>query len=86
MSLEKVIPKCPKCGGTLIEKEKEGKKYYACPNWLPDGKGCEGFFWSPDQKKKKSYGGSLDKEILAELIEIKKLISIAVKEKLENEQ
>lgn len=41
-------PPCPNCGAILIKKEKDGREYFACPNWKPDNKGCKGYFWSPD--------------------------------------
>ncbi len=68
------IPQCPECGGTLVKKEKEGKAYWACPNWLPAGKGCKGFFWSPGGNKKKSYGGGSSKETIEELKKVNKTL------------
>jgi len=50
---EQVIPLCPHCQAELIKKTKEGREYYACPNWKPQNKGCKGYFWSPDKEPQK---------------------------------
>ena len=44
------IPQCPHCQSTLIEKNKEGRIFFVCPNWKPNGSGCEGYLWSPQTK------------------------------------
>ena len=47
------IPKCPRCGTTLVKVK--DKEYYGCPNWLPGNKGCEGTIWWPDGYRKNNY-------------------------------
>lgn len=51
MTPEIVIPLCPNCQTELVKKTKDGKTYYACPNWKPFNKGCKGYFWSADKKQ-----------------------------------
>jgi len=67
-------PVCPNCGSDLTKKEKDGKAYWACPNWKPNNAGCKGYFWSPDDGKKKSWGGSSSKELLGEQIKTNELL------------
>lgn len=46
-------PKCPNCGTDLIDIP--GKSYKACPNWKPNGAGCQGTVWWPPNYRKSNY-------------------------------
>lgn len=43
--------KCDHCDTELVKKEKEGKSFYVCPNWKPDGSGCQGTVKFSSKKK-----------------------------------
>ncbi|MHA1305322.1 MAG: hypothetical protein ACTSPI_16610 [Candidatus Heimdallarchaeaceae archaeon] len=73
-----VVPECPHCGGQLVQRinKAKGTKFWACPNWKPNGAGCKGFTWSPASKKK-SYSSGREEVSLqtnSELTEIKDLL------------
>ncbi|XOB41775.1 MAG: hypothetical protein ACKKMS_00020 [Candidatus Nealsonbacteria bacterium] len=50
---EPTIPKCPRCGATLVKIK--DKDYYGCPKWMPYGQGCEGTIWFPEGQREKNY-------------------------------
>ena len=31
---------CPKCSTEMVAREKDGSRYYACPNWKDCGQKC----------------------------------------------
>ena len=68
-------PECENCGATLIPKEKEGRKFWTCPNWKPNDAGCKGMIWSPPKSKTelKSKQGGFD-EVVNALREIYKVL------------
>lgn len=46
------VPNCDYCGTRLAEiTTKNGRKIFACPNWKPNGKGCQGTIYDPERKK-----------------------------------
>lgn len=51
MAQEITPPFCPNCNSELKQKvAKNDAIYYACPNWKPQGRGCEGFQWFPEKR------------------------------------
>lgn len=45
-------PQCPNCGATVVRVK--DKDYYGCPNWAPQGRGCEGTIWFQPGLRKSS--------------------------------
>jgi hypothetical protein len=51
--MEFQVPNCPRCNTPLVKIK--DKDYYGCPNWKPNGQGCEGTIWWPEGKRKRDY-------------------------------
>ena len=49
---EIIIPKCEYCKSELVEViTKNGRKIMACPNWKPNGMGCQGTIYDPERNQ-----------------------------------
>jgi len=67
-----VPPQCASCQNTMVMREKEGSKFWGCPNW----KECKSKTIPLGGYKKKSYGGSAPPANLVQLEQLKEGMKI----------